>query len=275
MYYIVSYANKNFINSLNYLEKSISNYGIKFLKYTEDDLPKSFKLSNKQHFKVSKGGGYWIWKPFIILDALSKINTNDMLLYLDSGVSAINDVNILFDYFSSINQDVILFQNHGFQNQVWTKRDCFELMNCDSEEYYYQDQVNAAIQLYRKSEFSIHFLEEYLKYCTNFSIINDQKSRIKNDFVSFIENRHDQSILSNLAIKHKIINYRNPTQFGNHYLENKYIDKNTKYVYDLNKFQFPFKNSSYPQIFDHHRKRFNYKDSIVKKIALKIYHLIK
>jgi hypothetical protein len=275
MYYIVTYANKNFINSLDYLEKSLCNYNVKLLKYTEKNLPTSFKIKNKKHFRVKRGGGYWVWKPFVILDALSKINDNDMLLYLDSGLSAIRDVKILFEYFNKMNQDIILFQNHGLQNQVWTKRDCFVLMDCDNENYYYKEQINAAIQLYRKTTNSSQFLTQYLHYCTNYDIISDAKSKLKSDFVSFIENRHDQSILTNLSIKYNIKTFRNPTQFGNHLLDNDFTDDQTVYTYDLIKFIQPFSNSHYPQIFDHHRKRFNYKDSYIKKIALKIVRFLK
>jgi len=275
MYYIVTYANKKFINSIEYLEKSLSNYNITLLKYTEFNLPNSFKNTNKKHFRVLRGGGYWVWKPFVILDALSKINENDMLLYIDSGICAVKDVTILFEYFKKMNQDIILFQNHGLQNQVWTKRDCFVLMDCDNEDYYYKEQVNAAIQLYKKTSNSTQFLRKYLDFCTNYDIISDSKSKLKPDFVSFIENRHDQSILTNLSIKYNLKTFRNPSQFGNHLLENQFIDDQIKFTYNLVKFKEAFPDSHYPQIFDHHRKRFNYKDSFIKRIVLKLYKFIK
>ena len=32
----------------------------------------------------SKGYGYWVWKPYIIKEALSTINENDVLLYVEA-----------------------------------------------------------------------------------------------------------------------------------------------------------------------------------------------
>ena len=275
MYYIVTYANKKFINSIDYLEQSLKTYDVKLLKYTDADLPPSFRSSQKKHFKVTRGGGYWVWKPYIILDALSKINHNDMLLYMDSGVAAIDDVTILFNYFNNLNQDIVLFQNHGLQNQSWTKRDCFILMGCDNDHFYYKDQINAALQLYKNNINSIKFLNEYLEFCKNYDIISDNVSKIKPNFISFVEHRHDQSILTNLAIKYNFKVFRNPTQFGNHFLDDAFISDNTMYTYGFKKFKVPFPDSNYPQIFDHHRRRFNFKDTIIKKIVLKIYNFIK
>lgn len=276
MNYIVSYANGKFLNALDYLEKSLDNSpSIKLLKYTDKDLPINFVNQYSQHFKVKRGGGYWLWKPYVILDAIKKLNDGDILIYVDSGMSAITDVNLFLNYFAKIRSDIFLFKNHGLQNQVWTKRDCFVLMDCDSEMYYFDDQVNAAVQIYRKSNFSMTFLKEYFEYCSNIDIVGDGVSKLNEEFVSFKEHRHDQSVLTNLSIKYKINLYRNPTQFGNHLLEDKFITNQTKFSHGLSKFDEPFKQSSYPQIFDHHRRRFNFKDSFVKNIILKIYIFFK
>ena len=42
----------------------------------------SYVINNyaKSH---NKGYGYWIWKPYIIKEALSTMNENDILLYVD------------------------------------------------------------------------------------------------------------------------------------------------------------------------------------------------
>ena len=32
-----------------------------------------------------RGGGYWLWKPYIIFRELSKISENDILVYCDAG----------------------------------------------------------------------------------------------------------------------------------------------------------------------------------------------
>ena len=32
-----------------------------------------------------RGGGYWVWKPWIIVDTLRQMKENDVLVYVDSG----------------------------------------------------------------------------------------------------------------------------------------------------------------------------------------------
>ncbi len=274
---VVSYSNKKFRNSQLHLDDSLlkTSHNISHFKYVEENLPNWFINKNKFHFNSRRGGGYWVWKPYIILEKLLSANDGDWVMYVDSGMSVIQDINILFDYFNDCDEDVILFQNHGLQNQVWTKRDCFYLMNCDNERFYFKDQINAAIQLYKKTDKSINFLKDYLQYCENFQIINDINNIYREDFPSFKEHRHDQSVLTNLAYLHSVPLFRNPTQFGNHLMEEKFVCDTTVFSYGVDKFDKSFPNSSYPQIFNHHRRRFNYKASYLKNISLKLYRAFK
>ena len=272
MNFVISYSNKSFYRAQEFLDKSLKNFSpdIVHLKFSEAHLPDSFKKKNSLHFKAKRGGGYWVWKPYIILDSLLKCNEGDLVAYVDSGLASTKDINILFDYLVNFKQDIFLFQNHGLQNQVWTKRDCFLAMGCDNEHYYYKDQVNAAIQIYRRSDASIKFVAQYLSYCEDFHIISDNKNIYGDNFPSFKEHRHDQSILTNLAYLNKINLFRNPSQFGNHLMDKVHINSDTFFPYGMKEFQFPFPNSNYPTIFDHHRKRFNYKDTKLKRLALLI-----
>ena len=51
--------------------------------YSPDDLSLTFKEKHKDILHKSRGGGYWIWRPKIILD---RENMEwDYLVYLDAG----------------------------------------------------------------------------------------------------------------------------------------------------------------------------------------------
>ncbi len=55
---------------------------------TEKDLQndENFWLKHNNFIESNlKGYGYWIWKPYIIMKTLEKMNNNDILLYLDCG----------------------------------------------------------------------------------------------------------------------------------------------------------------------------------------------
>lgn len=181
-----------------------------------------------------RGYGFWQWKPIIILDALSKVNDGDIIGYVDSGNLVISNLNYIFDVCNK--QDIVLFDNRDgnyngdtHKNREWTKRDCFILMGCDTEEYYNAPQVDASYQFYKKTPNTIKFLEEYQRLCSNDNIISDLPNITKNNLPEFKDHRHDQSILSLLAAKNSIPLLPEPSEWGNH------LDR------------------PYPQLFLHHR----------------------
>ncbi len=120
--------------------------------------------------------------------------------------------------------------------KTWTKRDCFVLMGCNTEKYWNAPMSNGAVSLWRKSDENIKFLEEWLKFAKDPRIITDDPNIFGLNDINFKDHRHDQSILSLLAIKYNLEMYRDPTQYG---------------VSFINEFD----NSPYPQLFNHHRQK--------------------
>jgi hypothetical protein len=177
--YAVCYANKRFYVSQKILKLSALKFGIdEVMAYKEKELRQTiFYKDNRAILDYEKGAGYWLWKPYIVLDAMKKINYGDFLIYLDSGIEVIRSLSALFDICSK-KDEIVLFQVHNLSNShlnsVWTKRDCFVFMNCDSEKYWNAQQVNASVQVYIKNNKAIAFLEEWLVYAKNPHIITDQ-----------------------------------------------------------------------------------------------------
>ena len=50
-----------------------------------DDLPSEFTSRNAAILRLSRGGGYFLWKPQVILSALADMGWGDVLLYADAG----------------------------------------------------------------------------------------------------------------------------------------------------------------------------------------------
>ena len=44
-----------------------------------------FYKDNQSILDEERGGGWWVWKPYVILDALSKVEEGDYVLYCDCG----------------------------------------------------------------------------------------------------------------------------------------------------------------------------------------------
>lgn len=184
----------------------------------------------------TRGSGYWMWKSHIIKQSMRKIDEGDIILYVDSGQTIINDLTFVFN--KCLENNIVFFDNRGdncipFTNRKWTKRDAYILMDCDSEEYYDAKQVDASIQLYKKCDFTKKFLDEFDEYSQNENIISDLPNITKENLPEFYDHRHDQSILSILAKKYNIELLPSPSQFGN-----------------------CIENRPYPQLTEHHRGAF-------------------
>ena len=216
--HLISYSTPSYFKSQKRLEKSALKYGIdnvinlniiwlRLFNY-------SFIRSNKLHFSYKKGGGYWLWKPYIILKSLYRLKENDILIYLDSGIEIINPVTPLVDL--CLGQNIILFSLESHLNKDWTKKDAFYIMDCDTNNYFMSYQLVGGIMVLKKNKTIINFIKRWLKYCQNFQLISDADNiYCENNFPNFITHRHDQSILSLLALKDSIFPFRCASQFGN------------------------------------------------------------
>jgi hypothetical protein len=236
---LISFANNEKWNKSQInLNKSSINKGIDYcLSYNPYNIDENFKLKNKHLLNSDvRGYGFWMWKSIIIKQTLDLINEGDVVIYVDSGNTIINDLNFIIN--ECIINDIILFDNRDSNfnqqihlNKVWTKRDAFVLMDCDDKKYYDGYQVDASYQLYKKNNRTINFINEFMRFCENENIISDLPNITKENLPEFKDHRHDQSIMSLMAIKHNITLYPEPSEWGNHL------------------------NRPYPQLFDHHRGR--------------------
>lgn len=164
-----------------------------------------------------RGAGYWLWKPYIILEKFKELNEGDFLFYIDADIKIIADPAPLLELCTQNNGILLFIEKDPRHNcKYWVKRDVFHLMDLDEPRYHNAPSANAGIQLYQKKETSQGFLEALLFWCTyNPGILTDEPNICgKPDLEGFIEHRHDQAILSMLRIKHDIEGFRIPTQYG-------------------------------------------------------------
>lgn len=277
---LTNLSNKLYEASRIKLNISGLKYGIdEVISYDFDDLKgTTFFNENEKILTQPKGLGYWIWKPYIILEAMKNLQENDIVVYSDCGIEIIEKLDPLFSICTS--QPILLFANGDLKNGLWTKRDCFIKMDCDSPKYWKGLQCDAAFSLYKKTKESILFLEEWLHFCCDGYSATDEPNRCgKKNIFGFRQHRWDQSVLSLLAIKHGIELYRMPTQFGNHFksLDFRVADE-INCVNQINRRRLnfyskrPYGNSPYFQLLNHHR--FKQENRIEKKEKISIPKMI-
>ena len=261
--YLISYANNKFIKNQNRLNKSAKKYEInKIVSYREEHLKRTKFYNQYKHIlDQPKGAGYWLWKPFFIYKTMKQLDDGDILIYSDSGSIFINSPLPLLKI--SQKENILLFTNNE-PNIKWNKSQCLSQMQCDLEKYLNAPQVAAGFQIYVNNESTRKFVKEWLYYCCQPGLIDDSVNNRTKEYILFKEHRHDQSILTNLAIKYNIPLYRDPSQGSNHL---KPLEFRKKFEW----LQPPYKykdiednKSNYPTIINHLRNTGKFKLFLIK-----------
>ena len=199
-WHLVSYADENFKFEQKFLHR-IHRDGFIHHPYNRKHLETTkFYQENKEVLDQSKGAGWWLWKPYYILETLKSAETNDFIIYSDCG-----------DMFSSglvgylektlTDDDISLLLLGNAKNGHMTKRDCFIKMNCDESDYHNANQLEAGLQVWRVCDESIKVVEEWLEFCRDEDIINNEPSTLGDELPGFTGHYNDQSILTNLAVR--------------------------------------------------------------------------
>jgi hypothetical protein len=234
----INYANGMFRESQKLNSKTaVMNGADKVIEYSPKDIDPVFYDSNKEILSSRRGNGYWLWKPYFIKRTLDMITDNDYLIYADAGAYYINGISLLIKCMEKEETDIMLFSlGNDYIERMWSKRDAFIIMDCDSAKYAESPQCLAGFILMKKSAFTCKFIDEWLSYAQDIRVISDQPNcKGKNNYPDFKENRHDQTVLSLLSKKYEVKHFRDPSCVHSNF------DKSVVV------------RSSYPQIFQLHR----------------------
>jgi hypothetical protein len=183
--------------------------------YGPDDLSKEFLEKVASVISMPRGGGYWIWKPYVIYDMLNQLNDNDILVYADSGCtlqkSAINRFNEYINMISPETPYCVLgmrlrahnrdgsLKNISLKQKIWTTNKIFEYFHINSDsDIANKEQIHATVIICRKSPESLAIFKKWLNVAEEkpdlFTDEYNSESKRKNPH--FSDNRHDQSIYS-------------------------------------------------------------------------------
>jgi hypothetical protein len=246
--WLLSFADAAFKGSQKRLCASAASHGVDHVvSMGMSDLKRDpYYPAHRDLFARPRGIGNWLWKPLFIKRTLARMPDGDTLLYCDAGVEITSSVRPLVDL-AETNGGIVPFALTNLLICEWTKRDCLVILGCDSPEYYHLDQTNAAIIVFRKCPAAVAFVDEWLAACTDARTLTDDPNVMgKDNLPEFITHRWDQSVLSLLARKKGITHYRDPSQFGT---------ANLKPPAGGDEQSWPWRNSNYPTIFNHHRAR--------------------
>lgn len=238
----VNFSNKDFSLQQKWNSRSAKYLGKadRVISYSVEDIA-DYLEQYPAFKKYEKGFGNYFWKPFIIKKALKEVAYNDFLFYCDSGVFILKNIKVLAKYLNSVEKDILLFKLPLIQKQ-WTKKDTFLLLNADTPYFLDATQIAATSILIKKTPASIEFFEKFRIHCLDERIVTDMNNTLgQNNDDQFIAHRHDQSILSILALNSDIVQIEGDLSdygfFPRQYLRGKNWLRNDFYK-NLNNYKF-------------------------------------
>ena len=203
----ITYGNHNFKMAKERIAREAQATGIfngTIKLYSPDDLSNEFRESVKGVLHRERGGGYWVWKPYIIYTMLNSMAENDILFYVDAGcIFTGNGIQRLREYISyiepSTGKSILAMRLDGHPENVWTTDAVFNEFKINStDSSYTSDQILATMSVYRKCPESMAVVSKWLDIAMNNpELFTDDNSELtkaaRNEFRNA---RHDQSIFS-------------------------------------------------------------------------------
>lgn len=214
--HVITFATPDYANSAEVLRHSavLNGNADTFRIYTpRDECVKRF-LGASGLNESDRACGFWGWKSAIIAESLidrPEVLEGDIVVYVDAAAMVERDLRESLNT-SDKSWTVKLFrlgqaETKNYANSRWTKPSALDAMNATRAERE-AFQVNAAVQAYRKCDDSAAFVEDYETWCENANVLRDEPG--------FPNHRHDQSVVSVLAVRygHIVTLCRDPTQYG-------------------------------------------------------------
>jgi len=208
--HFITYGNNKFAQAKTRILKEAELFEeFKTIKgYGPEDLPREFTKKYSKILNMPRGGGYWIWKPIIIRDKISEMKDGEYLVYADAGCELnIEGKTRFFEYIEMLNKSdygLISFQMDGTNGaggyhpeKEFTTRQIFDYFKIGMDDQILDSgQHLATVLIMKKNTHLIGILDKYNKVIEdNCLLFTDHYNRV-NQLPDFIDNRHDQSILS-------------------------------------------------------------------------------
>ncbi|MGI9513054.1 MAG: hypothetical protein ACR2OL_09155 [Anderseniella sp.] len=183
------------------------------IRYGPDFLDSSFVRDNQYLLSKPRGAGYWVWKPHIILHAMTLVDEEDVIIYGDSGSLFTGSLAPFVETCRQLKDGIMGFEvGKGYVERHWTKRDAFVLMDCDRGEYWNSLQLRGGTMVFRNCPASRQFVTGWMKLARQVRLVSDWPSLCgQPELDGFRGHRHDQSLFSLMYKKRGYRSYESLT----------------------------------------------------------------
>lgn len=198
----ITYGNDSFKNSVARICGQAMNSGFfdNVIGQSDRDLDAEFVAQFKDVLSMKKGGGYWIWKPYIISRQLQRMKQDDILVYCDSGCT-INQKGRkrLDEYIDLLNDSKygMLAFELAHAERSWTNKTTLTYFDMQDDE---TKQLMATVIMIRKCDHSVMLIEKWLDALYDDLDLFTDKYNETEQLAK--DHRHDQSVFSLLRKKY-------------------------------------------------------------------------
>ncbi|MDF3034471.1 MAG: hypothetical protein K0R76_1425 [Alphaproteobacteria bacterium] len=197
--YLVSYADGHevfFQNQLALAQSALGRGVDVIVNYRRSLLDPKFIEDNKQILNEKRGAGYWLWKPWVILDTMKKAPKNAIIIYSDCGTLIKGSLAPLIDLAKQYPIILAHYEEPIYKlPQATGKREVFIQLGCDHDKCYKGLPIWAGFLIVRNVPEAQAFIEQWLFYAKDPSLLIDGPSS-KPELKEFLWHQHDQSILT-------------------------------------------------------------------------------
>ena len=190
--------NRDWDREVSKLFESAKPYNLHCVKY-DPDFVRSTQFYHEHKKELDSPHMGWLFKPFVIREAVRVVSEGDFVLWMDSNMTLIADPQPVFDATERLQVWCRYHPGKTYPNKDWCTIACFKGMDCDSPEYWDEPQTKTDILCFKKTPFSLHVLDEYVRYCADPQNIADTPG-----YPGFHQSRWEQSVFSLLRQKMNI-----------------------------------------------------------------------
>lgn len=205
---------QNYLDAVHRICNQAADFNMfhEIIGYTDSD------LKNDKHFwerhgnfieNNNRGYGYWIWKPYLILKTLEKMNDNDILLYLDCGCELnSHGKSHFYKLIEKVKTKSFISSRAGSNDITFTKMDTIKHFNFENNMKLLSiPHMQAGTIMLRKNDLIVKIYNEIYELMSDHYHLIDDSPSINKNCNHFVEHRHDQSVFNLVMKKYRINNY--------------------------------------------------------------------
>lgn len=192
---VISYADKCCVQAQKLNTATAFRYGAdEVVALNRTHLAEEFMSKNQFILDQAKGGGYWLWKPWIILAALRNTHA-DIVVYSDAGNHFKNDLREFAIKSLSLTDVAAPILTCCLESD-WTRRGVLQFLAADHPLVTDRPQIGAYLIVLRRTEVAISFIEKWLQLCEYPALLMDGDNSTVANYPTFNKHVHDQSLFS-------------------------------------------------------------------------------